>query len=179
MRTPSLPEEGVRDGSGMVCIIPLEHRDQAMAGEIHELQTLAYQQEARLLNVSVFPPLERKVEDVMASDEYFLGAIQEETLVGVLSFGRDEEPGQVLITSLVVHPHHQRMGNARALIEELLRMGPNEVFSVCTARANTPALALYRGVGFIEYRFGTIGPEALPLVKLRRPSSNPFVARTG
>jgi len=41
------------------------------------------------------------------------------------------------------------------------------VFSVSTGAINSPALALYREFGFVVYRRGAIGLEALELVKLR------------
>jgi len=41
------------------------------------------------------------------------------------------------------------------------------IFSVSTGVKNAPALALYKEFGFVAYRYGTIGPEALELVKLR------------
>ena len=41
--------------------------------------------------------------------------------------------------------------------------------SVSTGASNTPALSLYKKLGFHEYRLGTIGPENLALVELRKP----------
>jgi ribosomal protein S18 acetylase RimI-like enzyme len=152
----------------MVSIVPLDHHDLAVAEQIRAVHALAYAQEARLLQVNDFPPLRRTAEDIQSSEECYLGALQDGAIVGALSVAPDDEPGQVLVTSLVVHPDHQRNGIARSLMLELFRLGNRDVFAVCTAAANVPAIALYRGLGFTEYRFGTIGPEALPLVKLRR-----------
>ena len=39
--------------------------------------------------------------------------------------------------------------------------------AVATAQANTPAVLLYQGLGFVAYRRGTVGTDALPIVKLR------------
>ena len=94
-------------------------------------------------------------------------------LVGALGFAPDEEPGQFSVNSLVVHPDHQRRGIGRSLLLEALRLGDGEAFAVSTAAKNAPALALYTSHGFVAYRFGTIGPEALALVKLRRPAGQP------
>jgi ribosomal protein S18 acetylase RimI-like enzyme len=44
-------------------------------------------------------------------------------------------------------------------------------FAVATTALNAPALRLYRSLGFVEYRYGTIGAEGLGLVKLRRARS--------
>ena len=152
----------------MVRIEPLNHRDIAVAQQIHAVLMLAYAQEAQLLRVKHFAPLERTPADVQADNEHYLGALRGEAIVGIVSFAPDEEPGQFLISSLVVHPGHQRQGIATALMREALRLGDGEAFAVSTGANNSPAIALYRGLGFIEYRFGTIGPESLPLVKLRR-----------
>jgi ribosomal protein S18 acetylase RimI-like enzyme len=97
-----------------------------------------------------------------------LGALRGEELLGAVSIGPDDEAGQLCITSLVVHPAHQRRGVGRALLAEVLRLGPTQVFAVSTGAANTPALALYREFGFVAYRHGTMGKESLPVVKLRR-----------
>ena len=162
----------------MVHVVPLDHRDIAVARQIHAVLMLAYAQEARLLRAEHFAPLDQTPEDVQASNAYFLGAVLDRVVVGALSFEPDEEPGQVLIASLVVHPEHQRRGIARALMVALLRMGEPEVFAVATGANNAPALALYRSLGFEQYRLGTVGPEALPLVKLRRACPNPSVEGT-
>jgi len=148
----------------------IDHKDPGVARQIHAVLIPAYAQEAALLRTSSFPPLDRTVEDVQSEKGWYLGAVEDDVLVGALHYEPDEEPGQMLISSLVVHPEHQRQGIASALITEVLRMERREVFAVSTGAKNIPAIALYRRFGFKEYRFGTIGPEALPLVKLRRAS---------
>lgn len=153
-------------------IEPLDHRELAVAICIHAVLKLAYAQEAALLQLRHFAPLDRTVEDIRSSQEFFLGALHGQELLGVLSIGPDDEPGQISIASLVVHPVHQRQGIARALMLEALRRGEGMVFSVSTGAQNAPALALYRGLGFVDYRWGTMGAEQLALVKLRRPPTN-------
>ena len=151
----------------MTHIEPLAHRELPVAQKIHAVLLLAHAQEARVLQVTDFVPMARTPEDIQASDGYFLGALRGETLLGCLGLGPDDEPGQISIASLVVHPAHQRRGIARALMAEALRRGAGLVLSVATGAKNTPALALYRGLGFVEYRRGTLGPQALEIVKLR------------
>ena len=150
-----------------VRIEPLNHQDPVVAARIHAVLILAYAQEAQLLQVKHFAPLDRTPEDVRTSTEYFLGALQEDQLLGALSLGPDDEPNQINIGSLVVHPQHQRQGIGRSLLAAALRQGKGMTFSVSTGAKNTPALKLYREFGFVVYRHGTIGPEALELVKLR------------
>ena len=151
----------------VVLVQQLNHKDRVVAAQIHAVLVLAYAQEALLLQVKHFAPLERTVEDIQASTECFLGAFGGENLLGVLSFGPDDEPDQINIGLLVVHPKHQRQGIGRSLLAAALDRVSGTVFSVSTAAKNAPALALYGEFGFAVYRHGTIGPEALELVKLR------------
>ena len=151
----------------VISITPLNHRDLTIARQIHAIRQFAYAQEARLLQVSQFPPLDITAEDIQQSRESFLGAISAGLLVGSVSTEPSPELDQVLISSLVVHPDHQRRGIARALMIEVLRDEAPQVFTVSTGVKNQPALALYRSLGFEEYRFSTVGPEKLQIVTLR------------
>jgi ribosomal protein S18 acetylase RimI-like enzyme len=152
-------------------IVLLDHRDAAVAHHIHAVLLPAYAQEARLLQAQDFPPMQRSAEDIQADDAIYLGAQRNGTLLGAVALARDGEPGQLLITTLVVHPAHQRQGVARALMTALLARGAGMAFGVATGARNAPALALYQALGFEIYRHGTVGPDALPLVKLRRPAT--------
>jgi ribosomal protein S18 acetylase RimI-like enzyme len=152
----------------MVRVSPIAHRERFIAEGIHAVMSLAYLQEARLLKVTDFPPLTRTVEDIEASEDFFLGAILHQEIVGVLSVGRDDEPHQICISALVVHPKMQRRGVGRLLVQEALARGQGTTFSVATAAKNVPALRLYQEFGFIPYRHGVVGPNSLPLVKLKR-----------
>lgn len=152
----------------MTHIEPLAHHEPAVAQQIHAVLLLAHAQEAQLLQVGVFVPMARTPEDIQASGDYFLGALRGDTLLGCVGLGPDDEAGQISIAALVVHPDHQRQGVGRALVGEALRRGAGMVLSVATGAKNAPALALYRGLGFVEYRRGTLGAEAIEIVKLRR-----------
>jgi ribosomal protein S18 acetylase RimI-like enzyme len=146
----------------------LPHRQLTVATQIHAVLMLAYAQEAELLQVQNFPPLQQTAADIQASDEFFLGRFNDQELIGVVSVRPDDEPGQIHIATLVVHPAHQRRGVARALLANALQRAAGATFSVSTAAKNAPALALYQQFGFAAYRWGTIGSEGLALVKLRR-----------
>jgi ribosomal protein S18 acetylase RimI-like enzyme len=139
-----------------------------MARQIHGVLMPAYAQEAQLLRVRHFAPLGRTVADIQAGADCYLGALEQGALVGALSFAPDDELGQFIVNALVVHPEQQRRGFGRALLVEALRLGHGHAFAVATGADNTPALALYRSLGFVEYRRGSLGPEALAMVKLRR-----------
>lgn len=152
----------------MVRILPVDHREQAVAVGIHAVMSLAYAQEARLLGLEEFPPAARTVKDIQASEDFHIGVVADENVVAVLSICPDEEPSQLCISALVVHPEFQRQGFGRLLVLDALARGQGAVFAVATAAANAPALALYAALGFVPYRQGVIGPSKLPLVKLRR-----------
>jgi len=156
----------------MLRIELLDHRDLAVARKIHAVLVLAHAQESEVIQAvhSTAHPAApaRTVEAIQASAEFYLGALHAEELLGALSVGPDDEPGQINITLLAVAPSHQRQGIARSLLVDALRRGQGAAFCVSTTASNAPALALYREFGFLAYRHGTLGPEVIALVKLRR-----------
>jgi ribosomal protein S18 acetylase RimI-like enzyme len=149
-------------------IEPLEQQDLLVAQQIHGLLQLAHTQEAALLDLDGQTSASQSAEDIQSSRQFYLGAIEGSLLVGATSVGPDEEPEQLSIATLIVHPGYQRRGIGRSLVAEALHRGRGMAFSVSVAAKNVPALALYRELGFIEYRHGTLGPEELAMVKLRR-----------
>ena len=151
-----------------IAVQTLDHRERLVAAEIHAVMSLAYVQEAALLGVQHFAPLQRTVQDIQAGAEFYLGVVQDRQLLGLLSVGADDERDQLLICTLVVHPRAQRQGIGRALVRDALRRGEGMVFAVSTGADNGPALALYRAQGFVAYRRGVMGPDAVAVVKLRR-----------
>ncbi|MDQ2779266.1 MAG: GNAT family N-acetyltransferase [Pseudomonadota bacterium] len=147
---------------------PLDHRDPQVAARIHAVWLPAYEQEAALIGLAVFPPLQRSAHDIQRSGDFHIGALRAGTLEGVIAIGPDTEADHLSINALVVHPHHQRRGVASALLAEALRRGPGMAFCVTTAAGNAPALALYALLGFRPFRRGTLGDGVLPMLKLRR-----------
>lgn len=141
-----------------------------MARRIRAVWLPAGAQEARLTGASPLAHAAPLLQEIQASPLCWLGALDRGSLAGALAFGPDDEPGQYLVNALVVHPARQRRGLARALLGEALRLGGGHVFAVSTGEANAPALALYRGLGFVPYRRGSTGPGAPPMLKLRRPA---------
>ncbi len=154
----------------------LQHRQPEIATAIHQVWVPAYTQEAALLGVQHLPPLLQSVADIQASADLFYGAWHNTQLLGVISLGPDQDPQQLCINCLVVHPSYQRRGIARLLLQTLLHQAPGAVFVVNTAAANAPAMALYQGFGFEVVRRGLVRLGAggatdgasLALVKLRR-----------
>lgn len=169
-RTDQLKPAAARS---LVSIEALDHRNPSVAAAMHVVWSLAYAQEAALLGVRHFAPLQRTVQDLQASADFYLGARVADELLGVLCIGPDDEPAQLCITALVVHPKAQRQGLGRLLVQDALRRGEGMAFAVATGAGNGPALALYRGLGFAAYRRGTMGPEGVDVVKLRRAPADP------
>jgi ribosomal protein S18 acetylase RimI-like enzyme len=134
---------------------------------LHSLQRIAYAQEAALLQAKHFPPLLRTLNELIASDEAFLGAFAGDALVGALSTERDAR-GETTIASLVVHPAHQRRGIARALLLAALQSSHATPTHVATGARNAPVLALYASASFVETKRWVVGEEALELVALVR-----------
>jgi len=155
----------------MVRIEVIDHRDFEVAKRIHAILLRAHAQEAGLHQVANIASLELTVENIQSGNECYLGASRDRALLGVVSLEPDDEPDQILVASLVVHPEQQRRGIARSLMLRALEGSDHVAFAVATTVLNTPALSLYRSLGFVEYRYGTIGPEKLGLVKLRRARS--------
>lgn len=152
----------------MVRIEPLNPQDMAVAMQIHAVLLLAHEQESALLNIQNAAPMERTVHDIQTSHQHHLGAFLGTELVGSVSLELDDEPGRISVCNLVVHPKHQRQGIGRQLMQEAMRRSGSGAYSVCATADNAPALALYRSLGFVQSRCGTIGPDAVPLVQLVR-----------
>jgi ribosomal protein S18 acetylase RimI-like enzyme len=153
----------------VIDVMQVNHHDPAVAAAIHAVQIAAYTQEARLLGARHFPPLERTIRDIQISTENYFAAFDNMTLVGVISFGPDEDPGARNITSLVVHPDRQQEGIASILLHRLIENFGADPMTVQTAAKNLPALALYAKFGFVECKRWSVGAEALELVRLHRP----------
>jgi ribosomal protein S18 acetylase RimI-like enzyme len=151
----------------MIHIAQIDHREPAVATKIRTILELAFEQEAISMGSARLAEYDETIDEIQGSNEFFLGAMEEGELLGSLSIGPDDEPNQISISTLVVHPKHQRKGIARLLLSDALQRAQGMVVSVCTGASNLPALRLYQEFGFIEYRRGTIGPENLALVKLK------------
>jgi GNAT superfamily N-acetyltransferase/protein tyrosine phosphatase (PTP) superfamily phosphohydrolase (DUF442 family) len=141
-----------------------------MAGRIHAVQVAAYRQEAALLGVDRFPPLERTPADIAASTDVHFGAWDDARLLGVISLER-RSAGEALISSLTVEPSAQRRGVGRALVAVAAARAGYARLAVSTGTRNLPALALYRQLGFEERHRGSIGPEGIEVVELAAPTT--------
>lgn len=145
----------------------IDHRSREVSEAIQAISALAYEQEAKLLGISGNLPPTETIEDIQSSQNFYLGAYHDHQLAGVLSIGRDDEPQQLCIALLVVHPNMQRRSVGTLLVREALARGGKMPFVVAVAANNAPALALYNKLGFARYRHGVMGPNNIPMLKLR------------
>ncbi|MFN0056947.1 MAG: GNAT family N-acetyltransferase [Planctomycetota bacterium] len=157
-------------GATELRIVAVDHRKHEVAAAIHAVQMAAYAQEARLLAVERFPPLDRTVADLQKTPEKFWIAADAEDVIGAISVGPDDTPNSMNIGSLVVLPMRQREGIARRLVAAVIAQHGTAPITVSTGLRNVPALTLYAQFGFIEFHRCSVGAEPIEIVKLRRPS---------
>lgn len=143
----------------------LDHRQPAVARQILALLGSAHEQESSRIGAE--PELQQSVEQIMGSAAIHIGAVEAEQLIGVVVVGPDEEPSQLELKWLAVREDCQRRGIGRALVQHVLASGIAN-FAVTVATNNVGALALYSALGFLPYRQGSLGAQAIPVVKLRR-----------
>jgi len=151
-----------------IAIEILRHAEREVAERIHAVQLAAYAQEAELLQVASFPPLQRKVEDIQRSADRFFGACIGGALAGVVGIERSAVRSTLWISSLTVAPPYQRRGVARASLSAVLAQEEAEAVMVSTDIRNEPALALYAGFGFVPVNHRTVDGGRFELVELRR-----------
>ena len=154
----------------LLTIERVDHRIKAVAAAILELQRIAYAQEAVLLQLDSLPGLERSAAQLAALQEHFHVAHRSGKFVGAVSVEPPLSACQPAhIVSLVVHPEHQRLGIATALLRSVLQACGAGAVSVSTADANLPALGLYARLGFVRVSQRRLPHSRLRLVLLTRP----------
>lgn len=123
----------------------------------------AYQAEASLIGMDDFPPLRISLPALATRPGTFHGIFEEGRLVGAIEVEAPASKAR-LISALVIEPDCARRGLGRRLVTFVLEDAPASVV-VSTSAANTPALALYRSVGFRQT--GTfLSPEGIALCSL-------------
>lgn len=134
----------------------LEHRTEATAKAIQQIQRPAYRIEAEMMGFQGIPQLKESTLEIRNSGEVFLGYLENGRLLGFLSY--KEELNTIDIHRLVVDPQHFRKGIGRKLLIFLLDKYTGFDFIVSTGKANSPAKALYASTGFIESEDFEVAP---------------------
>lgn len=139
-------------GSGVIRLLSLQDPD--VVEQIWSLQHIAYRLEALALGLTSYPPLRDTFDSIRNSEESFYGYLSDgpedgEELLGVISVSTDSS-GSLSITRLMVHPQHLREGIGTALVQYVLDSRDDiRRFTVTAGTLNTPAVALYRKLGFM------------------------------
>lgn len=112
------------------------------------MQHAAYAIEAKIIEDNRIPPLHESLEGLCAERLTWLGAFDEDRLVGAVAWS---ETAQVVdIDRLVVDPGVHRRGIGGALVKEVMARAGDRQIVVSTGRANLPARTLYERLGFDE-----------------------------
>lgn len=145
--------------------------EQATAHDLDEilaLQKLAFQNEAQRYNDYTLPPLTQTLEGIRADFErmVFLKASVDGRIVG--SVRAYAEDGTCHIGRLVVHPDFQRRGIGCQLMCEIeRRFAQVQRFELFTGHASTPALRLYEGLGYTEFKRKVLDTHTLVFLEKR------------
>jgi ribosomal protein S18 acetylase RimI-like enzyme len=127
----------------------LLNTEETIATQILQVQKLSYEVEAKIIEFEGIPGLKETIDDVIKSEETFIGMYSEDQIVGVLSFTMDETT--IDICRLVVHPSIFKQGIASKLISHLIsNYGDSKTIIVHTGTKNSPAINLYKKFHFIE-----------------------------
>ena len=143
----------------MIDIVLLDHRTQAVAEQIVEVQQAGYRVEAELTGYDGMPGLTQDAATVAALRLDLLGAVDTDLppaasgglagrLVGVLGYRRHGD--LVDVDRLAVHPDQFRRGIGGRLLAELDRREADaRRIEVMTSTGNTPAISLYLRAGYV------------------------------
>jgi GNAT superfamily N-acetyltransferase len=128
------------------------------------LQRAGYAVQATLIGVESLPPQHDTVDDLRA-ESLWVAEDEDGTICGLVGLERDDE---LCICRLVIRPDRVRHGVGRALVEHALTLAAGRPARVGTAAANTPALTLYRALGFEPDAHKMVG-DNIAYVELRHP----------
>jgi predicted N-acetyltransferase YhbS len=135
---------------------------------ILELQYLAYQGEAKLLDDFTIPPLKQTIEEVQQefTKGIFLKAVDESNeLIG--SVRAWQESDTVYIGKLIVQPKLQSRGIGSALVKAIEREFKCRRYEIFTSVKSIRTIQLYEHLGYVKFREQKIS-DKLTLVFLEK-----------
>lgn len=146
----------------------IERANVENAGEILDLQKLAYQSEAALYDDDTIPPLTQTLEEITADFErqLFLKASVDGRIIG--SVRAYEREGTCCIGRLIVHPGFQNQGVGTRLLNEIERAFVQaRRYELFTGDKSERNLYLYQKLGYQPFRTAMV-TEELGLVFLEK-----------
>lgn len=159
-----------RKKEGVLLISKAERTD---LKEILDLQYLAYQSEAILLNNQDIPPLKQTREDIEFefSSSVFLKATDEQgNIMG--SIRGHIVDGSLLIGKLIVTPAMQRQGIGTKLLEEIEKICPCKRCELFTSSKSIRNISLYEKNGYSIFKEEKLTEDIcfIYLQKIKTPS---------
>jgi predicted N-acetyltransferase YhbS len=129
---------------------------------ILELQYLAYQKEAEILDNYDLPQLKETEEEI--EEAFFNGVILKAVddlghIVGSIRASVDEEKDTVLIDRLVVEPGLTGNGIGTQLLEKVEKTYPNKRYEFFVSDIIAENLDFYRNRGYTEFKEEFIKPH--------------------
>ncbi len=128
--------------------------------EIRKLAISDYEEITKLWSKANLPykPKGRDSKEAIAAEmkanpDFFLGAFEDDQLIGVVILSCDSRKGW--INRLAVDPAHRRRGIAKTLIaesEKVLRKHGFRIFCVLIEDYNAISKELFKKCGFVEHR---------------------------
>ncbi|PLT33680.1 GNAT family N-acetyltransferase [Bacillus sp. V5-8f] len=139
-------------------IVKLSPTEKEDAENILKIQIPAYKVEAKLINFDGIPQLKDTIDEIMKSDETFIGYMVEGELAGFISY--IVQDSEIEICRLVVHPGHFRKGIAKKLLGFIVGhvANYNHKVMVSTGSKNFPAKSLYHSFGFTHVKEIEVSP---------------------
>lgn len=133
--------------------------DYADLKEILELQYIAYQSEAALLNNYEIPPLKQSLSDVQR--EYSIGitlkVVDDEGVI-IGSVRAYKKNDTLYIGKLIVNPMHQKKGIGTALLHEIEKVQPSKRYELFTSHKSQKNIQLYEKLGYIRFKIEEVSP---------------------
>lgn len=145
-------QASIRTNDGKVVIIMQALNNDLK--EILELQYLAYQSEAELLNNYDIPPLKQTLTDVekeLNNGIIFLKAIDDDNKI-IGSVRGKLENGTLHIGKLIVRPDMQGQSIGTNLLAEIERICPHERCELFTSSKSQRNIALYQRAGYKVFK---------------------------
>ena len=127
----------------------INNKDIEISKKIYNIFQKSYKIEAKILNVSKFPPLERSIENIINSDTLFFGFFIKKKIVSIIETENNFQ--SIHIQSLVVCPNYFRQGIGKKMINQIIKDASKNI-TVETGLNNHPARSLYEFLGFKKNR---------------------------